>query len=49
MISANRKYDPAMDMLNEIADTTEGAELLKRIKAKKQKEIEEEFKKIDHN
>jgi hypothetical protein len=37
-----KDYDPAMEMLNEISDIPEGAELLKKLNAKK---LEVEYEK----
>lgn len=39
----HKTYDPLLDVIDEIAKTPEGAELLKKLNAKKQAKIEEEY------
>ncbi len=41
----NKNLEPAMEMLNEVANNPEGSELMKKLQAKKQFKIEEEYEK----
>ena len=44
----HKTYDPAMELLNEVADTPEGKELIKKLHAKKL-EKEYERSRIEEN